>query len=62
MDGEMIDQRIEQQGQWEKFHRHLIVAMFETLRDQLGDEYLVDFETEVLFIPRPVLLVLYLLM
>jgi hypothetical protein len=49
----MIDQRIEQQGQWENFHRHLIVAMFETLRDQLGDEYLVDFETEVLFIPRP---------
>jgi hypothetical protein len=48
----MIDQRIEEQGVWEQFHKHLIVAMFEALRDQLGEEYLVDFETELLFIPR----------
>lgn len=34
------------------FHRHLIVELFEWLRDRLGDAYLVDLESEVLLIPR----------
>ncbi len=47
-----IDERIEQRGLWWVFHKHLIVEMFEQLRDQLGDAYLVDFESDLLLIPR----------
>lgn len=47
-----IDPRIEQRGLWWTFHKHLIVELFGWLRDRLGDVYLVDFESQVLLIPR----------
>ncbi|MCI0399192.1 MAG: DUF4058 family protein [Chloroflexi bacterium] len=49
----MVDERIEERGLWESFHRHLVVEIFEQLRDQLGDAYLVDFDPTIYLIPRP---------
>ena len=48
-----VDSRIEQQNLWWVFHKHFIIEMFEQLRDQLGDAYLVDLESQVLLIPNP---------
>lgn len=48
-----IDGRIEQFGLWPVFHRHLIVEWFATLRDELGGDYWVDMESEILLVPRP---------
>lgn len=47
-----IDPRVEQRGLWWSFHRHLIIEIFEQLRDTLGDAYLVDLESQVLLVPR----------
>jgi hypothetical protein len=47
-----IDPRVEQRGLWWSFHRHLIIEIFEQLRDTLGNTYLVDLETQVLLVPR----------
>jgi hypothetical protein len=46
-----VDPQIERQGLWWVFHKHLMVEMFEWLRQRLGDEYLVDFDSQVLLIP-----------
>jgi hypothetical protein len=47
-----IDARIEQRGLWWAFHKHLIIEIFEWLREQLGDAYLVDLESQVILVPR----------
>ncbi|MGH2536412.1 MAG: DUF4058 family protein [Candidatus Promineifilaceae bacterium] len=47
-----IDERIEERALWESLHRHLIVEIFERLRDGLGHAYLVDFETTLYLVPR----------
>lgn len=47
-----VDSRIEQRGLWWTFHKHLIVELFQWLRERLGEAYLVDFESQVLLIPR----------
>lgn len=47
-----VDERIEQHGLWWAFHKHLVIELFESLREGLGDEYLVDLESELLLVPR----------
>jgi hypothetical protein len=49
---QMINPEIERQGLWWAFHRHLIIEMFEWLRENLGDDYLVDLESQLLLVPR----------
>lgn len=48
-----LDDRLERFGLWSVFHKHLIVELFTSLRDQLGGEYWVDMESEILLVPRP---------
>ncbi|NUQ63292.1 MAG: DUF4058 family protein [Pirellulales bacterium] len=48
-----IDDRIEQFGLWSVFHKHLILEWFAVLRDELGGDYWVDMENEILLVPRP---------
>jgi hypothetical protein len=48
-----VDDRLEQFGLWSFFHKHLIVELFTTLRDQLADAYWVDMESEILLVPQP---------
>lgn len=47
-----VDERIEQHNLWWAFHKHLMIEIFEVLRDGLGDEYLVDLESEILLVPK----------
>jgi hypothetical protein len=47
-----VESEIEQRGLWWAFHRHLIIEMFERLRAELGEDYLVDLESQVLLVPR----------
>jgi len=47
-----VDSRIEQRGLWWTFHKHLIIELFQWLRERLGEAYLVDFESQVLLVPR----------
>jgi len=49
----IVDARLEQYGLWSVFHKHLIVELFTRLRDELGDDYWVDMESEILLVPRP---------
>ena len=48
-----VDARVERHGLWSVFHKHLIVELFTRLRDELGDDYWVDMESEILLVPRP---------
>lgn len=48
-----VDTRLEQYGLWSVFHKHLIVELFTRLRDELGEDYWVDMESEILLVPRP---------
>ena len=49
-----LDERLERLGLWSVFHKHLIVELFTSLREQLGDQYWVDMESEILLVPRPI--------
>jgi hypothetical protein len=49
----IVDERLEQYGLWSVFHKHLIVELFTNLRDELGDDYWVDMESEIVLVPRP---------
>ena len=49
-----VDARLEQFGLWAVFHKHLILELFTDLRDQLGSDYWVDVESEILLVPRPI--------
>jgi hypothetical protein len=53
MSTDPVDVRLEQFGLWSVFHKHLIVQLFTSLRDELGEDYWVDMETEILLVPRP---------
>lgn len=48
----VVESEIEQRGLWWAFHRHLIIEMFERLRQELGEHYLVDLESQLLLVPR----------
>jgi hypothetical protein len=48
-----VDNRLERFGLWSVFHKHMILELFTALRDDLGDEYWVDMESEILLVPRP---------
>ncbi|MBC8867846.1 MAG: DUF4058 family protein [Planctomycetes bacterium] len=49
----IVDARVEQYGLWSVFHKHLIVELFTSLRNELGEDYWVDMESEILLVPRP---------
>jgi len=53
MSAACFDERLEQLGYWAAFHKHLIIELFTTLRDELGEEYWVDVESEIILVPRP---------
>lgn len=47
-----VEPHIEKNNLWALFHKHLILELFDWLRERLGDDYLVDLESTVLLIPR----------
>jgi len=53
MSAVVVDARLERYGLWSVFHKHLIVELFTNLRDELGEDYWVDMESEILLVPRP---------
>jgi hypothetical protein len=44
---------VERFGLWSVFHKHFVVELFTYLRDELGDEYWIDIESEILLVPQP---------